>query len=139
MTLSKAAMHAAAAVLALGSIAGCAGNQPAPSAAIDRAEQRIDEANRAEAQRYANRELNMAREKLTLAREAQQEGDEERAARLAQHAELDAVYAAAMADNQETQAAVQELRNSLETLQSELERQSGFQSEQQSGSQSADF
>ncbi len=103
--------------------AGCAGNQPATSASIEEAEQRIDEAERADAQRYANRELNMAREKLIAAREAQRDGDEERAARLAERAELDAALAIATADNESIQAAVDELRTTLATLESELERQ----------------
>jgi|GEM_PF-1434501 len=114
---------AAAICLAFG--AGCAGNQAVPSASIDQAAQRIDEAERADAQRYANRELNMAREKLIQAREAQEDGDEERAARLAEHAELDAAYAIALADNESVQAAVDELRATLATLESELERGQG--------------
>lgn len=126
MSRTKAvAGAAAAACLAFG--AGCAGNQPVPAASIEQAAQRIDEAERAEAQRYANRELNMAREKLIQAREAQEDGDEERAARLAEHAELDAAYAIALADNESVQAAVDELRATLSTLESELQRQQGDQ------------
>ncbi|HEX6993483.1 MAG TPA: DUF4398 domain-containing protein [Gammaproteobacteria bacterium] len=111
--------------------AGCAGNQPVPAASIEQAEQRIDEAERADAQRYANRELNMAREKLLAAREAEEDGDEERAARLAEHAELDAAYALALSDNASVQEAVEEVRETLATLESELERQ-------QSGAPSGD-
>src|SRR5690606_7467802 len=90
--------------------AGCAGNQAVPASNMQLAEQRIDEAERADAQRYANRELNMAREKLLQAREAQEDGDEERAARLAEQAELDAAYALALAENESVQSAVNELR-----------------------------
>lgn len=122
MARSKAVAGAAlAAAAAL--TAGCASNQAVPTASIEQAEQRLEEAERAEAQRYANRELNMAREKLIEAREAQQDGDEERAARLAELAELDAAYAAAVADNEMAQSAVQELRDTLAALESELERQ----------------
>jgi len=103
--------------------AGCAGNQQVVTSSIEEAEQRIDEAERADAQRYANRELNMAREKLIAAREAQQEGDEERAARLAERAELDAALAIATADNESIQAAVEELRATIATLETELDRQ----------------
>jgi len=117
------AAASAAAVACLAIAAGCAGNQSVPSASIQQAEQRIDEAERADAQRYANRELNMAREKLLQAREAQEDGDEERAARIAEHAELDAAYAIALADNESVQAAVDELRATLATLESELQRQ----------------
>jgi len=117
------AVAGAGAVASLVLAAGCAGNQPAPAASIEQAEQRIDEAERADAQRYANRELNMAREKLLQAREAQEEGDEELAARLAERAELDAAYAIALAENESVQSAVDELRATLATLESELERQ----------------
>src|SRR5690606_7201382 len=103
--------------------AGCAGNQAVPASNMQLAEQRIDEAERADAQRYANRELNMAREKLLQAREAQEDGDEERAARLAEQAELDAAYALALAENESVQSAVDELRATLATLESELQRQ----------------
>lgn len=116
----SAAVGVAAASLAV--LAGCANNPPATAVSIDEAEERIDEAERAEAQRYATRELNMAREKLVAAREAQEEGDEERAARLASHAELDATLAIATADNESIQAAVDELRETLATLESEIER-----------------
>lgn len=108
--------------LALGLLAGCAGNQAAVTDRFTEAQQSIDEAERAGAQRYATRELNTARETLDQAREAQEEGDEERAARLSERAELDAEYAAAVAENQDLQSAVQELRDTLSTLESELER-----------------
>src|SRR5690606_21485674 len=117
------AAASAAAVACLAIAAGCAGNQSVPSASIEQAEQRIDEAERADAQRYANRELNMAREKLLQAREAQEDGDEERAARIAERAELDAEYAIALAENESVQTAVEELRAPLATLEDELERQ----------------
>lgn len=121
MRRTKAASIVLGAVSLVG-LAGCANNPPETVTSIDQAEERIDEAERAEAQRYATRELNMAREKLLAAREAQQDGDEERAARLAEHAELDATLAIATADNESVQAAVDELRETLTTLQSELER-----------------
>ena len=105
-------------------LAGCASNPPPVSTgSIDEAQQRIEEAERAEAQRYANRELNLARDKVMQALEAQREGDFERAALLAEHAELDAAYATARANNASVQAAVDELRASLATLESELQRQ----------------
>ena len=128
MGRTKAAASALAAV-SLVVVAGCAGNRPATSAGIEEAEQRIDEAERAEAQRYANRELNMAREKLIAARDAQRDGDEERAARLAERAELDAALAIATADNESIQEAVDELRTTIATLESELERQQAPDSE----------
>jgi len=119
-TKAVAGMAACAALWLAG---GCAGNQPIPSAAINEAEQRIDEAERSDAERHASRELSMAREKLLQAREALEDGDEERAARLAEHAELDAAYAIALADSRSVQDAVEELRATLSTLEGEIERQ----------------
>lgn len=124
MSGMKAVAGAAAPAL-LVFAAGCASNQPVPSASIEQAEQRIEEAERADAQRYATRALNTAREQLLQAREAQEEGEDESAARLAERAELDAAYAIARSDNQTVQAAVDELRATLATLESELARQSG--------------
>lgn len=111
-----------AAALMLGTLAGCAGNQTAATDRFTEAQQSIEEAERAGAQRYATRELNTARETLDQAREAQEDGDEELAAMLSERAELDAEYAAAVAENQDLQSAVQELRDTLATLESELER-----------------
>jgi chromosome segregation ATPase len=103
-------------------VAGCAGNPPADATSIAQAQRTIEEAEGVAAQRYAPRELDMAREKLAAAQEAQEDGDEERATSLAQMAELDADYAAAVAENEEMQEAVQELRDTLATLESELQR-----------------
>src|SRR5690606_40741663 len=55
--------------------------------------------------------LPISRETLDQARQAQEEGDEELAARLAERAAIDADYAAAVAQNEELQEAVQELRS----------------------------
>lgn len=116
------AVSSAAAALTLLLATGCAGNQTVASARFTEAQQSIEEAERAEAQRFATRELNTARETLDQAQQAQEEGDEELAARLTERAELDAEYATAVAENQELQAAVQELRDTLATLESELAR-----------------
>lgn len=124
------------AALCLVGLVGCAGNQATlVDGGIEAAEQRLDEAERADAQRFANRELNLAREKLIAAREAAADGDEEEAARLARHAELDASYAAAVAENGLAQSALEELRATLATLESELERQQNGASAPSQGGQ----
>ncbi|MBN1239662.1 MAG: DUF4398 domain-containing protein [Gammaproteobacteria bacterium] len=120
-------------------VAGCAGNQEIPTASMTQAEENIEEAERVEAQRYANRELNMARESLEQARAAQREGDEELAVRLAERAAIDADYAAAVAENEEMQEAVQELRDTLATLESELARDPQSAPQQDSGRPSTRF
>jgi predicted metal-dependent hydrolase len=108
--------------------AGCAGNsQRADSGtpdndAIERAAASIDEAERAGAFEHGSADLNRAREKLTAARKASEEGDDDVAQRLAIEADLDADVAAATARNQEMQSAVTELEDSIRTLQDELRR-----------------
>jgi chromosome segregation ATPase len=118
MNTTNIALSAAALLLA----AGCAGNQSVPTASMSEAQQKMEEAERAQAQRYATQELSMARESLDEARRAQEEGDEERAARLTERAAIDADYATAVARNEQLQDAVQELRDTLATLESEIER-----------------
>ncbi|HEY8518618.1 MAG TPA: DUF4398 domain-containing protein [Gammaproteobacteria bacterium] len=113
---------AAGAVLATAMVTGCAGNRELPSPGFTQAQASIDQAEQANAQRYASQELNMAREKLDQAREAQEDGDEELAARLAMRAQLDAELAAATASNEEMQMAAAELRQTIETLRGEISR-----------------
>lgn len=121
--MNKTTIAFSAAALLTGVTAGCAGNQAVETASMAQAQQNIEAAEGVEAQRYATRELNQARETLDEARRAQEEGDEEEAARLAERAALDADYAAAVAENEELQEAVQEMRDTLATLESELERE----------------
>ena len=104
-------------------MAGCASNEPAPAG--DRfalAESTIQRAEEAGAYEHGGAELTSAREKLTQARRATEEGEAELAARLADEAQLDAELALAMLQNAEAQAAVQELRDGIETLRDEIER-----------------
>lgn len=107
-------------------VSGCAGNEPRPAAAnLAVAEASIQQAERADAERWAPNELSSARENLRRAEEAQEEGEDEIAARFATRAELDAELAAATADNRQARNAVEELRASLETLRRETLRGSG--------------
>jgi hypothetical protein len=91
---------------------------PASSVDIAEAQSAIDQAERAGAQRYANFEINQARETLARARQAEAEGDQEQAARLAERAMLDAEYAAASVAYEETRNAVREQEARLQTLRS---------------------
>jgi hypothetical protein len=102
--------------------AGCAGNQQVARNDFSRAAASIRQAEEGGAQRYSSRELNVARQELDQAREAQERGDPELANRLATQAELDAELAAATADNREMQTAVEELRASIDTLREETRR-----------------
>ena len=117
----KHATVAGLAVMTL--VASCAGNERQQvSNNFATAEASIEQAERAGAQRYSGRELNLARQQLDQAKAAQEEGDAELAQRLAAQAEVDAQLAAAIAGNEEMQMAVQELRSSLQTLRDEIAR-----------------
>lgn len=102
---------------------GCASNEPAPTQdSFALAESSIQRAEEAGAYEHGGAELRSARDKLTQAREAAQEDEPAVAARLADEAQLDAELAMAMLQNAEAQAAVQELRDSIQTLRDEVER-----------------
>lgn len=107
-------------------LGGCAANDELVAASLDddlgRAETLISQAENAGAYEQGSAALNMAREKLEAAENAVEDGEPERAARLAKEAELDATLASAIADNQEMQAAVTELERSIETLEQEIAR-----------------
>jgi hypothetical protein len=106
---------------------GCAGNSRREDSNayredFARAEASINEAQSAGAFEHGGADLNRAREKLNAARKASEDGDDDVAQRLAIEADLDADVAAATARNQEMQAAVTELQDSIQTLQDELRR-----------------
>jgi hypothetical protein len=101
-------------------LTACASKEPAASPQLTAVRQSIDQAQQADAQHYATRELNMARSKLDAAEEAHEKGDEAKASDLAEQAELDAEYAAAIAQNREAQNAVNALNDTLDTLRKEL-------------------
>lgn len=104
--------------------AGCASNSVGPEQqqAFVRAEAAVTEANESGAYEYASAELESARAKLAAANTAVEEGYEDRASRLATEARLDAELATAITSNQETQAAVQELYATIDTLRRELQQ-----------------
>jgi Domain of unknown function (DUF4398) len=115
---------------------GCANNPPAEetSAAayeqdFDRARASIAEAERAGAEAHGGAQLSLAREKLRAADEAVEDGEMERARQLAVEADLDADLATAIARNQETQALVAEVRSGLRTLEDQLRRTDGADSD----------
>jgi len=112
------------AVLAIVS-SGCANDRTLTQATLEyvsRAEASIERAEQAGAQRYSARELNLARQELDDARDAQERDDPVLAERLAIQADLDAQLAAARAGNEEMQAAARELDDSLRTLEEETLR-----------------
>jgi chromosome segregation ATPase len=109
-------------------MSACAGNGRRADAsspeqqAIAHAADAIKEAESGGAYEQGGADLNRAREKLAKAQDAAEDGDEEIAERLAVEAALDAEVAAATARNQEMQAALSELQESIRTLQDEIRR-----------------
>jgi hypothetical protein len=98
-------------------LAACAGKQPVEQVA--KAELAIDHAQRGQASQYALPELQSAQAKLTLAREAMADGENEEARRLAEQALAEAQLAEAKADSQ---IARQEVEEQVEELRQEASR-----------------
>jgi hypothetical protein len=115
----------ATSILTLTLLSGCASKEPAASPQLTAVRQAIDQAQQADAQHYATREINTARSKLEAAEDAHEKGEEARASDLAEQAKLDAEYAAAVAQNEEAQNAVKALNDTLQTLRNELDNTTG--------------
>lgn len=115
--------HFAMTSIALTSLfaAGCASGPDIADTGIARAETTIDTAAGTGASEFASTELEGAREKLVQAKLAAEQGDEERAARLAQEAEIDAQVAMARAEHAEAEEAVKEVRAATDALRRELQ------------------
>jgi len=106
-------------------IAGCATKVERPTAEMTRASTLIDQAERAGAQRHAAAELQQARQKLSAAEKAANDGKGEVAQRLATEAGVDAELAVARTASGEAQRSAEEVHRSTETLQQEATRGSG--------------
>jgi hypothetical protein len=113
---------------------GCAGNRSVTESAatavaleqdFERARASIAEAEAAGAEELGGAQLTLARDKLRAAEDAVEDGESERARRLAVEASLDADLATAITRNRETQALVTEVRSGLRTLEEELRRSEG--------------
>jgi hypothetical protein len=89
---------------------------------VVRAETNIEQAERAGGYEYAGADLTRAKEKLTAARKASDEGETAEAERLVIEAGLDAELASATVRNQEAQKSATELRDSLRSLEGEVQR-----------------
>ena len=106
-----------AALPAAALLAACSASQPVGTVA--KAELAIDHAQRSQASQYALAELQAAQSKLSLAREAMAEGDNDQARRLAEQALAEAQLAEAKADSAVAQ---EEVRLQVETLRKEAAR-----------------
>jgi len=100
---------------------GCAGGTP-PMDAISTAETAVNEATDAKAAEYAPLELRLATEKLQRARMALEQEDYEQARRLAEAARVDARLAEAKARSESTRQQAQEVQQTIETLEREVDQ-----------------
>ncbi len=103
-------------------LTGCASTEPMTGERFARAETGIELAQESGAANYAGESLARAREMLRQAEAAAEDGDEERAARLAERAALDAELAAAETDHRKTEDALSEVNESIADLRAELAR-----------------
>ena len=111
---------AAAAIIPL--LAACALGEPRPAEDLARAQSLVQQADAANAQRYAAAELNSARDKLQQAQSADKEEQNDVARRRANEAAADAELAAALARSREVQQSVDEQQKDLDMLREEAKR-----------------
>jgi Domain of unknown function (DUF4398) len=117
-----------AVLIAAALLAGCATQSERPTQDMARAQALIDQAEKAGAQRYAAVQLDQARQKLDLAKAADQKGRHDDAQQRATEAAADAELAVAMASSGEAQRAAAEVQQSVETLREEAQRNSAISS-----------
>ena len=102
--------------------AGCAAAPEPADEMIVRAETTIENASQGGAAEYASTALDGAHKKLSAAKVAAESGEHDQAMRLAQEAEIDAEVAMALADQAEAEGALREVREGLDTLRQELDK-----------------
>jgi hypothetical protein len=105
-------------------VGGCA-STPAPTAALQSAQQAIDDADRAQASQHAAQDLSEARTKLASAKSAADKRDMDEAARLAEEARVDAELASARTAAAKAKDANDEIRKGMQVLKDELQRNNG--------------
>lgn len=121
----KVASYLAALAVSGVLLSACSSTPKAPDQALQAAELAIATAEQARVADYASSELGEARDKLTAARTAVAKEEMTTAARLAEQARADAELAIAKAEAAKAQAINDELGKSVNTLEQELQRNSG--------------
>jgi hypothetical protein len=117
-----AAFAALAALLAVSTLAGCAGGAPRPEEQLARADASVAQAEQAGARQYSGAEFDMARDKAREARRLADKGDNAPARVLAEQAELDAELASAQSRAKASQKAAAEVQAGTQTLREETTR-----------------
>ncbi|MCB1675843.1 MAG: DUF4398 domain-containing protein [Halioglobus sp.] len=107
------------ALLAASLLSGCATSTEKPTRSLTRAESFIEVAADQGAQQYAAAALERARDKLQQANRAADKGENEVAMRLATEAELDAQLATAQTNRLQAEQSLREVQESLDTLRRE--------------------
>ncbi len=103
-------------------LTGCASEAERPTEDMTRAATLISQAEKAGAQQYASAELQQARDHLSAANKAVEDGKEDKAKRLAQQASVDAELANARTASGQAQRAAEEVSRGTNTLQQEADR-----------------
>lgn len=101
---------------------GCATEQSKPTEELTKARSVIQQADKGDAQRYAAADLQRAHDELSGAERAAEKRQYADARRYAENAEVDADLATARGNSGAAEHAVQEIRQSIETLKRESER-----------------
>jgi len=118
----RRSLFATVAGAGLACLLGACASVPPPTEQIAVSQARIEDAQSAGAPALASVTYNEAQDKLDAARSAMASGDNLRARRLAQEAEVDARLAAERARASKTDQAYAEVQRSIEALRDELAR-----------------
>jgi len=102
--------------------AGCATQGPIPTQQLATARTLVEQADKADAQRYAPADLQRAHDELSSAEKAVNDQKYDDARRYAENAQADADLASARASSGEAQRAAREVDRSIDTLKQESER-----------------
>src|ERR1700722_16640893 len=102
--------------------AGCASQWPIPTEQLTRARTLVEQADKADAQRYAPADLQRAHDELSSADKAVSDHKYDEARRYAENAQVDADLASARASSGEAQHAAREVDRSIDSLKQESER-----------------
>ncbi len=103
-------------------IIGCSTGKKPPTEKIANAELAISRAQDNNAREFAAVELRQAQDNLEQAKQAVQEEEFDKAARLAEQALMDASLAETKAESEKASKAAAEMRESIDTLKQEVER-----------------
>jgi hypothetical protein len=102
--------------------AGCASQGPVPTEQLTRARTLVEQADKADAQRYAPADLQRAHDELSSADKAVSDHKYDDARRYAENAQVDADLASARASSGEAERAAREVDRSIDSLRQESDR-----------------